>query len=217
MLLVLARRSVSGGLHADAMLTRHHVRASETHCSVHVPGGTRLTHRAPPSALLPTMATPGADGVGLRSVEELLVFLRRRPLSFYDQPFMASYTHFLKPEHEELLLAIFDSEGSSAATLRLVAARSSHIELPLPVFHQLVRQRLRMLCNTTGVPVDDTSGHMQILVLFSRDAAEAGQTYILCPLCTVKEKPASPLTLCAGKLQCSCATRSLASGGSAQT
>ena len=42
--------------------------------SVHVHGGTRLTHRAPPSALLLTMTTAGADGFGLRSVEEFLLF-----------------------------------------------------------------------------------------------------------------------------------------------
>ena len=136
----------------------------------------------------------GINGAGLRTVEELLAYLRRWPLAFYDQPFMSSYVHFLKPEHEACVLAIFDNEGSSEATLRRVAARSSHIELPLPLFHQVVRLRLSMLCRLEHVPArgeDEetmpTEQAVKHMFVLATDAAAAGLPYILCLMCTAKE------------------------------
>ena len=133
----------------------------------------------------------GIHGAGLRTVEELLVYLRRWPLAFYDQPFMASYEHFLKPEHEACVLDIFDNEGSSEATLRLVAERSSHVELPLPVFHKVVRLRMSMLCRLEHKPAHDENNMpteaVECMFVLAKDAAAAGLPYILCLMCTAKQ------------------------------
>lgn len=133
--------------------------------------------------------TDGSDGNGLRAFDKLLRRLRANPLDFYNRELVESYGALLTPAREARLLAVFDAEGSSAATLAKLRRRvdaATGAALPPPeVFNKMARFQLRVLCSEPPADENRKSSHIGFLLL--QDAAKAGLTYTLCPGCTAAD------------------------------
>jgi hypothetical protein len=129
------------------------------------------------------------DGSGQRAFDKLLRRLRASPLNFYNRELLESYGALLTPAREARLLAVFDAEGSSAATLaklsRRVDAQTGAALPPPEVFNKMARFQLRVLCSNP--PADELRKSSHIGFMLLQDAAKAGLTYTLCPGCTAAD------------------------------
>jgi len=133
--------------------------------------------------------TGGGNGNGITDADELLAYLARCPLAFFDLPFTASYLPLLSPRRDDTL-ACFDAHAASPQIKLQIRSMSNSSGRPVSRAHVPLRRADLAAELSMGKPLWESSDEEAYAARSHESAcaaALAGRFHTLCYRCAANE------------------------------